>query len=575
MRARLAFPPLLAALTLTPAAFGQVARTPTLHDELFSCRGAVGIAPDGEAISTFTGSDRSGDNALHGTWTADGGATWSPEQASSMGPSYTPFAYGTRFRGAASFTDDFSGCTRSYAVSADPGLLNVSGSALVPDPCTSDESPTSSASGFALHATDPSLDRSFLAYSWRQSTNSPQGVWLTRIDGDTTVLPQILLEDFGGDTSILADQTALAVDQDQVFVAWHDAPFQGNRGNVQLRTSADRGDSFAPATTVRASVPNIGVGSLELAVDGPLVAVSWVERSDDLSVTDLVVTLSTDGGVTFAPPFAFGSLFDFGIGTPMYSIDWIGGNPVLFWQTNTVSLGSILTTAVSTDLGASFTLSTLASSLKSSRGNFRTAHNASGMVVAIVVTDTDEVEALYSLDGGLSWSPQRIALGGPSFPYEGILPTGSLEVVVGPGGNVIVGWASLGWALGGFALAPTATSTPFSIAPNVDSLTADPPVVGETVGIQLDLALTGQASGVVLGSLGTAMTPLLGQFLLLDLSGPPAFSTGLLAGDPADFDASIPNLPTLLGTTMALQGAHLGAPGVTLTNRCDLVFGAF
>lgn len=210
------------------------------------------------------------------------------------------------------------------------------------------------------------------------------------------------------------------------------------------------------------------------------------------------------------------------------------------------------------------------------------------LIVSLSATSTESVVSAASyFFTGTSITPDA---GSPPPPYATALTapgthTLSASGKLGPGqyfvsmqhraDSLFNSWPFSGGYQSSITLAfqPAALATPRNAAPNPLSYTAALPILGQSWGGNVDLALTGHSLAQVFASSAATQLPLAsGQVLLL---APPVLSlTPLLPGPLASFSIALPSDPTLAGIFLPTQALHLGgAPSFALSNAIDLTLG--
>jgi hypothetical protein len=124
---------------------------------------------------------------------------------------------------------------------------------------------------------------------------------------------------------------------------------------------------------------------------------------------------------------------------------------------------------------------------------------------------------------------------------------------------------------------PFARAMPRTAGANVQSLTAEPPVVGATFDVVVDMTSTGTVIAGLVVALAPASVPMPGnQFVLVDLQGPVAFVVQVAPLYVATWPLPVPNAAPMYGMGLSLQAAHFGGPSpvLPLSNAVDLVLGA-
>ncbi len=125
---------------------------------------------------------------------------------------------------------------------------------------------------------------------------------------------------------------------------------------------------------------------------------------------------------------------------------------------------------------------------------------------------------------------------------------------------------------------PLANATSRNVAPNPQSYTVTPPVLGDLFSATVDVASTGHSYAALFGYTAPGSFPVgNGYTILMDLAAPYGNLLALPAavGPSAQFVFVIPNLHDLCGLQLYTQAAHFGgASGFALSNAQDLVFGS-
>ena len=550
----------LATLTLlASSSTSQVAREPTLFDGEFGIQsGALTLLPDGGAAVAYLGYSGGYSSSTFLNTSEDAGKSWSADHTIGGDLRIEDdllFSGATHVRGIGFFADQFGCCTLNL-VSVPHDLSGSQRVSLV----------TSVVGYVQLGAYDADFtpdplggfdDTTFVVFE-ADLAGGAYEVFFVRADGGSSVAAPLSLS--AGSASLFSiEDVAIAAVDDTVYVAWADD--QAGADRIALRISTDGGATFGPEIQHHVTGGSVVRDTLRLEAEGDAFALAWQETGG------LFVTTSVDRGLTLAGPIPLDATADDS------ALALIGSDPLVGWRS-----GDTVYSALSVDGGLTYTTQTLASGVDAT-APLAVDGNSKGVVVLLAfgAFDGSEVplEAIISEDGGRTWTTRPVVV--DSLPSSSINRVEPPLVEVDDSGNVFTGWRGFGLSLnlpiGGFALEPFATAVPFSVPGNQDSLTAEPPVIGATPRITLDHLSTGQPGGVVVAALGTAMIPALGQTLLVDLTSPPVFRSGLIAGAPATVAVPIPNDPTMLGTALYLQGAHVGS-GVALTNRIDLLVGA-
>lgn len=359
--------------------------------------------------------------------------------------------------------------------------------------------------------------------------------------------------------------------------------------NIWYIKSTDGGLTFSPriqVDSIDAGLIASGPDNLSVSAEGARVGIAWIESVSP--GTFLFHAASNDGGQTFAPEQAIPAL---GSGDTIKSnvaSEVVDGNFVVTYHSldSTVSIVDLMS-SVSVDGGFEFTNTNLTDALDLSLDSVATRD---GSRLAVVGEEIDatipayerQTYATISTDAGLSWSPLvtlvasdsglRVLRGG----YEAAFQADADNLIVVTGTQTETAEANL--FATGFSFGTPGSFAVRNAGTNPLSFSTDaPPLLGQAWEATLDLALTGQDLGVVIGTFSALELALPGgQTLLTNLADPGGelFGFALTAGPTVTLSSLVPNDPALVGVFVAAQGAQFGAgQPFQLSNALDLTIG--
>ncbi len=410
--------------------------------------------------------------------------------------------------------------------------------------------------------------------------------------------------------------------------------YQTGTLNSQLAVvaSQDSGETFSPPTFV--STPDVeGIQEkLDIAVDGEAIHVAWTDRRyGSLGDRTMFYQRSLDAGATWLPSDVQLSEQQGAYGIPNEIFIEVGGSTVVVAWPRSLAKGSTSAREVfvanSADSGSTWT----SEHPVFNEGPFGFNTHVRGLVVqpdgaSVAVCyelPADNTRISTSSDGGgtfgealtftlyrapffVSLGAERILLvareageptsvgrisedGGDSFgaPFAvdhseavgtlfDIAHDAQLDSVVSV--NVAPQGVVEDVSAGGFSTCAGASAIARNAGTNPESLSlTNLALIGGVLDLAIDAGSTGHPLAIAFayGSPGETLLPD-GQALLVSLEGPELLGLAPAPGPLANFSLAIPNLPTLCGVTITLQGAHVGgAQSFALTNAYDLTAAAY
>ncbi len=240
--------------------------------------------------------------------------------------------------------------------------------------------------------------------------------YLRSRDGGATWLPPRTI------TPNTVHEMQMAVDGPHVHLGWME--WRGIVPEVFYQRSDDGGATWLPQPLALTPGSTLVMsGALALAADGPVVAVSWTERTNSSYAPAIHARISRDGGRRWGPPslvgnYPLGSAF---VRDPDLSVR--RGTVALAWADNRAMIGhdSFQTFVAATrDHGATWFESAVSAG-EGRAPQFAGGGRGEGHLVLAYTTDLvqGEVECATSRDDGLHWStgfpvssrPDRVLLG--------------------------------------------------------------------------------------------------------------------------------------------------------------------
>ncbi|TAK26603.1 MAG: exo-alpha-sialidase [Nitrosarchaeum sp.] len=242
----------------------------------------------------------------------------------------------------------------------------------------------------------------FVTWTYRYQEDHYSEIFFSKsIDGGTTFsTPQKI------SGSTFSYGSRLATDDMNIFVTWGDITYSDNRyENMEIlfSKSTDGGTTFSTPMNLS---NNDGFSSYpSIAIDGKNVFIAWQDYS--VVDTDIFVSESTDGGVTFSTPLNISTSPDGSVGARIIAD---GKNIFVTWFEFSKGIGDIFFSK-SIDSGATFSTP------------MNLSKNKENSIVPFMVTDGKDIFITWtdatttgswivfskSTDGGATFSTQKIS----------------------------------------------------------------------------------------------------------------------------------------------------------------------
>ena len=224
-------------------------------------------------------------------------------------------------------------------------------------------------------------------------------------DGGATFSSAVYVPALAAGTADI-DAMALAADGNTVHVVFSDDRTVGN-DDLFYQRSIDGGATFAPADVQIDTFYGVGLGDLgfdaRVGVTGGTVYAAWAERQTGLTVDELRVAVSTDGGTTWGGDVAVGG---YTVGVDDIDNLVTAATPIALyaaWEDNRSGFDEIYV-ASSLDSGATWTEATLSTT----GGGFpRMVSSGTGYIAGVTWTGgafPEATKGAYTWNGGNMWT---------------------------------------------------------------------------------------------------------------------------------------------------------------------------